>query len=435
MDSIAKVLNHKTCSGVPANFSTSLERKLAPLGTAPIIRPEALVEAWKHAWALPEMDPSNLHWVGVSPHSNFNLGKARVAVVEQSLDQPFKDPLLGSLDILFPNKPTAQPTAETPAVKESYLNLEFGAFLSQDDGTLENALPIPMLAGGCEQLGQSILQAYPLNLQGAADKSVPTRRVKTFLEFMKEKDVWPLNYRHLLSFMPVYHLTAFMPIPTNPGDFNADYFFKVSGTRPLIVHTIIEDRLKPGYGYHDMKKSLGQGGGLGGLILPDYWDFPIRDMVLGENETEPRHSLFRAERAPLLGKVQRDLYDTVMGRFIVVVMQQPKPASPISGFLGKDSALLGGGGSGGSLTMGLTRGFEIGATSVGKGRVLEPVSVGDGASIDPTLMPTIFSIRVLGVRNKDAFSLGVLEDAGKMLPFSNAGILADCGIAEQKQPG
>jgi hypothetical protein len=261
------------------------------------------------------------------------------------------------------------------------------------------SLPLPLLSGGHEPLSQSVMQAYPINQYGYANRSVPTQRVKTLIDLLGEKDVWPEQYKKLIPLLPVYHFTAFVPRPIQPEDFVADYSFQVSASRPMIVHRVIQDRLIPGYVYNPADR----------VSLLSTFELQIDDIAVDEAR-KASHCLFRAQDSLGLIDASNDGIDSVSGRVVLVVMQQPQPKMEFRAIdpWNTNSPLMRGG---------PTLGASISGTSIGMGDRLAPVRIGDGASIDPERLPAIISIRVLGVRQTDQISNQLLDVAGSIRQF------------------
>jgi len=371
----AKILNVKPREGAPVRLAEKLAEVVQiSARRRAVTRSKALTDAWQKVWALPETDPGEIHWVGVDPCADgLNLGQVCVETMVQQ--QAHSSPRISRGGPLF-----------------------FQAVIA--DGIKDRGWPVPVLARGSVPFSQSDLEHYPINHQGARGQETSTQRVHTLGAYLAEPDVWPQNHAWATPYFPVYYLTVFMPVPkkgaNEASSFFPDYCFRLQGSRPLIVHEIVEDRVLP-YSYHE----TGEGERAN---WSSSFSLALTDTTL-TNQQVPTHCLFRAEAAPTLRQAIDAQEASVFGRFIFLVMQQPEAHR---------STFSGGGHT-------LMQGFSISGSSVAEGRTLEPVRYGPGAALDPGILPTIFSVRVLCVQEDETVEVRDLEAGAKVLPFHSCG--------------
>ncbi|MFA6431816.1 MAG: hypothetical protein WCV91_05525, partial [Candidatus Margulisiibacteriota bacterium] len=331
-------------------------------------RSAAQIEAWQMVWTLPEVDPSEISWVGLDDPSNF--GKARV-VSEELRENPFNPSLI--------THSNADP-------------LDFGCCLADEKG--KYLLPLPMVTHEMVAFPSSGLEHYPISCQGFIGQESPTRTVHSLNDFLMFPSVLPENYHWIIPHIPVYSMTVFVPIPkaraSDAASFDADYCFFIRGGRRLIVHRIVEDRCLPGYLYEQK---------------PEGVDFSFHNSLIRITDNTladgvPSHSLFRAEKAPSLAK-NIDA-PSVFGRFVFLVMQQEKDR-PRASFSDSFSPFK-------------FAGIEVSPSRVVAGRTLEPINYGEGVRADFSTLPTIFSIQVLAVQDVSEMIAGNIDLASRVFP-------------------
>jgi hypothetical protein len=289
MPKLSGIRNVKKSSGGLENLPGKLknvldfDRNLRRENMPNISRAKDLVKEWKAVWGLTKHDFKEVKWAGVEAKQAHELGWVKVMVMRQAKDDRVSE--VGD--------------------DGGAANLGFGCFVAENFG--ERGLPVPLLARGRREFTESGLELYPIRYHGYRNDSEPTTRVRTLGDYLKRDWGWPSAYGKMVSHLPVYSLTAFIPDVSASG---IGYSFMAGSLRGLIAHRIVGDRVLP-WGYTEPSARF--------KVPP-----PMRLTDIEKYPgAEPRHCLFRAEDAPSLDRASAEAGSATAGRLIFILMQRP----------------------------------------------------------------------------------------------------------------